>query len=197
MGRVFSPFEVGERFRIVPPGAAVAESSRIDLVMAAGAFGSGEHETTRSCLEILPSLPGLEGARVLDFGSGTGILAIAALKLGAQSAVCVDDDRVAVETCGRNCELNGVSESVEHVWGTLDRVASDGFDLVLANIYGDILLAEASGLLARAGPRASLLLSGILHEDNFDVVRRYRELGCAVAVNRRLDEFTTVLLRRG
>jgi ribosomal protein L11 methyltransferase len=197
MGREFSPFEIGEHLRIVPPRASIAESSRIDLVMAAGAFGSGEHETTRSCLELLESLPDLEHARVLDLGSGTGILAIAALKLGAREAVCVDNDRVAVETCKLNCELNGVGESVEHVCGTLDRVASGGFELVLANIYGDILLASADELLSRAGPRARFLLSGILHEDNFDVRRRYRELGCTVVVSRMLDEFTTVLLRRG
>jgi len=197
MGREFSPFEIGARFRIVPPRASAAESSRIDLVMAAGAFGSGEHETTRSCLEILQSLPDLENARVLDFGSGTGILSIAALKLGARNALCVDNDSAAVETCKLNCELNGVSESVEHLCGTLERVAPGGFELVLANIYGDILLTEATELLSKASPRARLLLSGILHEDNFDVRRRYRELGCTAAVNRMLDEFTTVLLRRG
>jgi ribosomal protein L11 methyltransferase len=89
MGRVFSPFEIGARFRIVPPRASLAERSRIDLVMAAGAFGSGEHETTRSCLEILQSLADLENARVLDLGSGTGILSIAAIKLGARKALCV------------------------------------------------------------------------------------------------------------
>jgi len=197
MGRVFSPFEVGARFRVVPPRASLAESSRIDLVMAAGAFGSGEHETTRSCLELLQSFPDLENARVLDFGSGTGILSIAALKLGAREALCVDDDRVAVETCKLNCELNGVSDSVEHLCGTIDRVASGGFELVLANIHGDILLTAATELLSKASPRATLLLSGILHEDNFDVRRRYQELGCTVVINRMLDEFTTVLLQRG
>lgn len=197
MGRVFSPFEIGARLRIVPPGTPLGEGSRIDVAMAAGAFGSGEHETTRSCLELLQSSVDPDNARVLDFGSGTGILAIAALKLGARSAVCVDDDPVAVETCELNCELNGVGARVEHLCGTIDCVASGGFDLILANIYGDILLAEAAELLSRASSRARLLLSGILHEDNFDVVRRYRELGCSVVINRMLDEFTTVLLRRG
>jgi ribosomal protein L11 methyltransferase len=195
-GRVFAPFEIGGRLRIVPPGTPLATGSRIDLAMAAGAFGSGEHETTRSCLELLQTSVDPENARVLDLGSGTGILSVAALKLGARSALCVDDDPAAVETCKLNCELNGVGGSVEHVCGTIDRVASSGFELVLANLYGDILLAAAAELLSRASPRASLLLSGILHEDNFDVVRRYRELGCSVLVNRRLEEFTTVLLRR-
>jgi ribosomal protein L11 methyltransferase len=195
MSREFAPFEIGERFRISPPEAPAVGDARIDLVMAAGAFGSGEHETTASCLELLEKLPDLEGARVLDLGSGTGILAIAALKLGARSAVCVDVDPVAVRTCQVNCELNGVNARVAHACSTLDQVAADRFELILANIYGDILLAVAETLVAKAGPGGALLLSGILYKDNFDVRRRYQELGCTVRANRMLEEFTTVLLR--
>ena len=197
MSREMTPFEVGERFRVSSPGTPVPRDARIDLVMAPGAFGSGEHETTASCLELLSTLPGLTGARVLDLGSGTGILAIAALKLGAGSALCVDIDPAAVRTCRLNCELNGVSGQVEHVRCTIDQVAEDGFELILANLYGDILLGMAEVLVAKAGPGSALLLSGILHEDNFEVRRRYQGLGCAVSRNRMLEEFTTVLLRRG
>jgi ribosomal protein L11 methyltransferase len=197
MSRKFTPFEIGERFRISPPGAPASDDGRIDLVMAAGAFGSGEHETTASCLELLPTLPDLAGARVLDLGSGTGILAIAALKLGARSALCLDIDPVAVRTCELNCQLNGVLAQVEHVCGTLDQVPEDPFELILANIYGDILVAVAEALVARVGPGGALLLSGILHQDNFDVRRRYQELGCSVLSNRMLEEFTTLLLRGG
>ena len=196
MGREFTPFDVGERFRISPPETPASRDARVDLVMAPGAFGSGEHETSASCLELLAELPGLEGARVLDLGSGTGILAIAALKLGARSALCVDLDPAAVRTCRLNCELNGVSDRVEHACGTIEQVAEDQFELVLANIYGDILLRVADLLVARARPGAALLLSGILHEDNFEVRRRYQEVGCAELRNRALEEFTTVLLRR-
>jgi ribosomal protein L11 methyltransferase len=197
MGREFTPFEVGERFRISPPGTPASRDGRIDLLMAPGAFGSGEHETSASCLELLAELPDPEGARVLDLGSGTGILAIAALKLGARSALCVDVDPAAVRTCKRNCELNGVGDRVEHACGTIEQVAEEQFELILANIYGDILLRVAELLIARARPGAALLLSGILHEDNFEVRRRYQDLGCAELRNRALEEFTTVLLRRG
>jgi ribosomal protein L11 methyltransferase len=165
--------------------------------MAPGAFGSGEHETTASCLELLGELPEAPGARVLDLGSGTGILAIAALKLGARSALCVDLDPEAVRTCKRNCELNGVGDRVEHACGTIDQVAGDPFELVLANLYGDILLRVAERLVAGTRPGGVLLLSGILHEDNYDLRKRYQELGCAVLRNRQLEEFTTILLRKG
>ena len=165
--------------------------------MAPGAFGSGEHETTASCLELLGELPEAPGARVLDLGSGTGILAIAALKLGARSALCVDLDPEAVRTCKRNCELNGVGDRALHACGTIDQVAGDPFELVLANLYGDILLRVAERLVAGTRPGGVLLLSGILHEDNYDLRKRYQELGCAVLRNRQLEEFTTILLRKG
>jgi ribosomal protein L11 methyltransferase len=197
MSREFTPFKIGERFRVSPPGTPASSDARIDLVMAPGAFGSGEHETTTSCLELLAALPDLSAARVLDLGSGTGILAIAALKLGARSALCVDIDPAAVRTCELNCRLNGVGDRVEHVCGTLDQVESEGFELILANLYGDRLLVAAEVLVAKTRPGGALLLSGILYEDSSDVRRRYQELGCAVLRNRMLEEFTTVLLRRG
>lgn len=165
--------------------------------MARGAFGSGEHETTASCLELLTRMPELREGRVLDLGSGTGILAIAALKLGARFALCVDNDPAAVRTGELNCELNGVSGQVEHLCGTIDQVVADSFNLILANLYGDILLAVAELLVSKAGPGAALLLSGILQEDGFDVRRRYQQLGCSVVSNRMLEEFTTLLLRKG
>ena len=196
MGREFTPFEVGERFRISPPSTPASHDGRIDLVMAPGAFGSGEHETSASCLELLETLPDPEGARVLDLGSGTGILAIAALGLGARNALCVDIDPAAVSTCQRNCQLNGVSDRVEHFCGTIEQVAEEPFGLILANIYGDILLRVAEALVAKTGPGGALLLSGILHEDNFQVRRRYQELGCTPIRNRMLEGFTTVLLRK-
>jgi ribosomal protein L11 methyltransferase len=196
MTREFAPFQVGERFRISPPGTPASRDGRVDLVMAPGAFGSGEHETSASCLELLATVADPEGARVLDLGSGTGILAIAALKLGARSAVCVDIDPAAVRSCQLNCRLNGVSDRVEHVCGSIEQVAEVQFELILANLYGDILLRVAEAVVARAAPGGAILLSGILHQDDFDVRRRYRELGCVVLRKRALDEFTTALLRR-
>ena len=196
MPREFNPFIIGQRFRIVPP-VTLSTPDRIDLIMVPGAFGSGEHETTASCLALLESMAdSLQGSQVLDLGSGTGILAIAALKLGAANAVCVDIDPGAVETCRRNCELNGVADRVEHVCGTLEALPPRSFDLILANIYGDILLNLASDLTHRAKPGAPLLLSGILWEYNFNVRQAYERAGCQVIQNRMLEEFSSVLLKR-
>jgi len=191
----YRPFPIGERFRIVPPGTE-PDPGRIDLVMQRGAFGSGEHETTESCLERLEELPALREARVLDLGSGTGILAIAALKLGAAQAVCVDIDAMAVETARTNCRLNGCLDHTVHITGTLADIDEGGFDVVLANIYGDILIDLAVPLTAKVRSEGLLLLSGILWEYNFDVRQAYERQGCRVLKNRLLDEFSTLLLQK-
>lgn len=193
---MYTPFTIGATFRIVPPGTPASTDGRIDLIMDRGAFGSGEHETTASCLEMLTELPEIRGARLLDLGSGTGILALGALKLGAAHAVCIDINPKAVETARRNGELNGLGERLTHRTGTLESAGEDEFDLVLANIYGDLLLDFAEGLVRRARPGALLLLSGILWEYNFEVRQRYERRGSEVLANRMLEQFSTVLLRK-
>ena len=164
--------------------------------MQRGAFGSGEHETTESCLKILEHLPGVMGTRVLDLGSGTGILAIAALKLGAGHACCVDIEPKAVATAQINVRFNELADRVTHITGTLEAVTASGFDLILANIYGDILLDLVDSLTARLKPEGLLLLSGILWEDNFDVRQAYERRGCVVVRNHMLDEFSTIVMRK-
>jgi len=194
---MYQPFYIGENFRISPPGYPPSTDGRTNLVMQRGAFGSGEHETTESCLKVLEYLPGIKGANVLDLGSGTGILAIAALKLGAGHAICVDIEPKAVETAQVNVRLNELDDRVTHITGTLDAVTARDFDLILANIYGDILLDLADSLTARLKPEGRLLLSGILWEYNFDVRQAYEKRGCRVVRNHMLDEFSTIVMQKG
>jgi len=191
---MYQPFTIGSKFRITPPTTNCVNDDRIDLVMHRGAFGSGEHETTESCLKILEGRPEVKGARILDLGSGTGILAIAALKLGAEHAVCVDIEADAVDSARVNCQLNQFNDAVTHITGTLDTVKENNFDLVLANIYGDILLALAEPLTAKLKPGGTLLLSGILWEYNFDVRQAYERMGCEAVSNHMLEEFSTILM---
>ena len=79
----YQPFNIGKRFTIAPPDIPLPENNRIQLTMDRGAFGSGEHETTQSCLEILETLPAKTNHKILDLGSGTSILTIAALLLNS------------------------------------------------------------------------------------------------------------------
>jgi len=184
----------GTRLCVVPPGHP-APDRPVTVTIAPGAFGSGEHETTASCLEILEGLAELAGAQVLDLGSGTGILALAALKLGAAAATCVDTDAAAVATARRNAELNRVAARVEHVHGDLGAVVRGGFDVVVANLYADVLLAVAGELVGKVRRGGLLVLSGIAWEHDWDVRRRYARLGCGPVSHRVLGEFTSLVLR--
>ncbi|HEY5674366.1 MAG TPA: 50S ribosomal protein L11 methyltransferase [Malonomonas sp.] len=192
----YQAFLLGNSFRIHPPQAALPSDSRINLSMDRGAFGSGEHETTESCIEILENHPFNGKEKILDLGSGTGILSIAALLLGGGQAWCVDIEQEAVNSCRINGQLNAVADKINHFCGTLEQFPEKNFDLILANIYGDILLDVAENLVAKAQPGARLLLSGILWEYNFDVRQRYQRLGCRLIKNRMLEEFSTVLMEK-
>ena len=192
----YSPVAIGRRFLAAPPGVQIDPGSRIPLVLVRGGFGSGEHETTESCLDVLGDGLELDDVEVLDFGSGTGVLSIAALALGARSAVCVEIDAAAVENARHNCQLNGVAERVEHVTGSLEQLRPGRFDLTLANVYGDVLLRYAEGLCGRTRPGGTVVLSGVLWEDNYAVRRAYSARGCRLVDNRMLEEFSTLVFER-
>ena len=189
--------EVGSRLRIVRPGFKCPPSERIDIVIKRGAFGSGEHETTKSCLEELEKIP-LEGRLVLDIGCGTGILAIAAVKLGASKAVCVDIAREAIETTLENARLNSVQDKIVPILGTVRSVPKEyllNCHLVLANIYPEVLRDIADELaLVREG--CILIGSGVLWEDNHEILEIYKSKGFKVLENRWLEQYTTFVLEK-
>jgi len=196
-GRIFRPFSVG-RFTIIPEGEVPPAGCDFPIVMGRkGAFGSGEHETTAACLGQLESLDSLDGARVLDLGSGTGILAIAALLLGAGSAVAIDIEWPAALSCSSNIKLNGLDGRAETVCGELACLAGGGFDVVMANIYADILMPLADRLVALTRPGGLVLLSGIPLQDKYDIWKRYTSLGCREIDSRIGEEFVTYLLQKG
>jgi len=195
-GRIFIPFRLG-KFTVIPEGELSPEQCGIPLYLGKkGAFGSGEHETTAACLQQLESVPCLAGAKALDLGSGTGILAIAALLLGAESAVAVDIEWPAALSCSRNIALNGVQDKCHTVCGELDSIAAAGFDLVMANIYADILMPLAERLVELTAPGGHILLSGIPLQDKYDIWRRYTSLGCNEVDAVIGEEFVTYLLEK-
>ncbi len=192
--------KIGRRFIILSasePDGRIEKSyvgDRIPIVLGPGrAFGSGEHETTGSCLEELDRIPLGPGSRVLDLGSGTGILAVAAAKIGAPSVIALDTSPEAVETTISNVRLNRVEDTVITRQGGLDVVKDETFDLVLANLYGDILLALVMDLRKCLAPGGSLVLSGIHYDDHYEVRTAFLKTGLRLVKDRFLENYTTMV----
>jgi ribosomal protein L11 methyltransferase len=167
--RQFEPMRVGARLWIVPTWHAAPDANAINVVLDPGAaFGTGSHPTTRLCLAWLERH--VEGsASVLDYGCGSGILAIAALKLGARAATGVDIDPQALESARYNATRNGVAVRVVPASDALAVVA----DLTVANILANPLRMLAPLIAAHTRPGGRIALSGILEAQADEVVAAY------------------------
>ena len=168
----FEPIPISNRLWIVPTWHIPTDPDAINIVLDPGlAFGTGSHPTTRLCLRWLDSnLQG--GERVLDYGCGSGILAIAALKLGAAHAVGVDVDAQAV-TASRD---NAIANHVEQAQFFLPNDAPEGiYDLVVANILTNPLRLLAPLLAAATKPGGQIVLSGILESQAQAVLNIYQQ----------------------
>lgn len=176
----FAPVEITPTFWIVPtwhePPAQARELIRLDPGLA---FGTGTHPTTRMCLRWIAAHPGQ--GRVLDYGCGSGILAIGAAKFGAREVVAVDIDVAAVQST----ELNAAANNVALAAGLPDR--ADGvYDLVLANILATPLKVLAPLLCAHVAPGGHLVLAGILERQADELIQAYAA-HCRLAVADRED----------
>jgi ribosomal protein L11 methyltransferase len=169
------PVEAGRRFLVAPPWSEVGDAGgRIVLRVEPGmAFGTGTHETTRLCLAAIENH--FRGGDFLDVGTGTGILAIAAAKLGGAARVeACDTDPLAVSVAEENARLNGVGGRVEFRVGTADDQTPSA-DMVCANLKADVILPLLPALLGATCGR--LVLSGILDTQAPQVAARLIELG--------------------
>jgi ribosomal protein L11 methyltransferase len=171
-----TPIRAGA-FLVHPTWSDARPDGVIPIALDPGmAFGTGLHPTTQQCLEALSTLR-LDGTRVLDVGTGSGILAIAAAKRGAREIVAVDTDRLAVTTAQENAERNGVT--VDARPGSAADV--DGsFDVVVANLVGPVLVRIAAHLRARVRPAGSLVAAGITTQAEPDVQAAFAAQGLGV-----------------
>ncbi len=187
--------EVG-RLWVGPPWmveGAPADKVRI-VIEPKMAFGTGDHATTQLCLAATDRyLLAHPGASVLDVGTGTGVLAIAARKLGARQAVGTDNDPVSVELSRENAESNGTPE-VELSGATLEELPPGKFDLVLANILANTLIELAPAITARVGDR--LVLAGVLVPQHADVEAAYVAQGLKPAGTEIIGEWIRIELSR-
>ena len=169
-------------------------------IEAALAFGTGHHGTTRGCLLALDTLAKRRrrNVRVLDIGTGSGVLAIAAAKVLRERVVATDIDRRAVETARANARANrvGALMRVVHAGGLADRRLRGPFDLVFANILLTPLKRLAAPIAGVLAPDAHVILSGLLGAQKSAALTAYRAQGLALAAQIPLDEWITLVLRR-
>lgn len=172
-----------------------ARDGEVRIVLDPGmAFGTGLHPTTRGCLELLQRVEPMP-REVLDVGCGSGILSLAALRLGANRAVGLDTDPLAIEATRANAERNGLATQVEARLGTLG-TPDTRYDLVLANLVAAVLVTLAPGLADHVTPRGTLLASGIIEPRATEVIDAMAAAGLRVAERRDDGEWVSLRLER-
>ena len=201
----FEAAEIGERLIVAPswklPGS---NADRLVIQIDPGmAFGTGTHETTRLCLEAIERH--WRGGSLLDVGTGTGILAIAAALLSPESppgtrsgvrVVAIDVDPQAVEVARENTEINKVSDRIELREGQPRQFAGEGFDVVVANLTAEVVVDLMNDLAACLAPRGVMILSGILNELAADVERSLIASGFLLIERRESGEWSTLVAQR-
>lgn len=192
----FKPFRVGDQIVIVPDWEKYdAGPDEIKIVITPKmAFGTGHHETTRLMMGLLRRYVS-RNMRVLDAGTGSGILAILSAKLGASAIVAFDTDPLAVENTRENCALNGVADTIDCIEGTIDAVQSQQFDLISANINRNVLTELAGKFERLLCEDGLLLLSGLLVTDETEVLDHYKKTGWQRIQSERENEWLALVLK--
>ncbi|MCR4771420.1 MAG: 50S ribosomal protein L11 methyltransferase [Oscillospiraceae bacterium] len=192
----YKPIETGSRLITVPEWEAVPENcGRVPLRLDPGLiFGTGAHASTRMCLEALEDVP---AKRVLDLGCGSGILGIAALLLGAESCLGCDIDDKAPSVAAANAALNGIGEDrfrvlagdVLHDARLRGEIGGSEYDLVLANIVADVIIALCADAAAWLAPGGSFICSGIIDGRENEVLAAIEGAGLRVSARRNIDNW--------
>ena len=195
----FPCMEIGRRLRVRPPWVPRGSTDRHDIeIMPAMAFGTGQHASTLGCLLAIEELFEAESALspVLDVGTGSGILAVAAARLGARSIVALDTDPIAVAAAADNVRRNGVDRVVRLRPGSID-VLEGGFALIVANLHSGLLGTMFGPFREHAAARAWLVVSGLLDADRDGIRAAGLAAGWLPAAERSLDGWATLVFRRG
>jgi ribosomal protein L11 methyltransferase len=176
--KYYKPFHISDSVVVKPSWEEYEkQGEEIIIEMDPGmAFGTGTHETTRLCSQLLEQYV-KKGDTVIDVGCGTGILSIIAVKLGASHAAAIDIDEVAARVSGENCAINGVLEAIDVRKGVLADLPPQKADIVVANIIADVVIKLSSIIPSYLKDGGVLLTSGIIRERKDDVISTYTGLG--------------------
>ncbi len=196
----FEPVRVGRRLVIVPPGSNYKRRARdIEVLVEPGlAFGTGHHPTTRMCLVALEGNV-KRGDAVLDVGCGSAILSIAALKLGAARAVCLDIEEDAVKASRANLTRAGVVDRASVAVGSLPHefAPEGGFDIAVANISANVVIKLADELVRSLAPDGLLVASGVLDERSDEVEAAILRAGGRITAKGLSADWVALEVRRG
>ncbi|SIO05336.1 [LSU ribosomal protein L11P]-lysine N-methyltransferase [Sulfurivirga caldicuralii] len=185
----FQPMRFGERLWIVPSWCEPPETDAVNLLLDPGmAFGTGTHPTTAMCLRWLDAHPPA-GQQVIDYGCGSGVLAIAATKLGAQAVYGTDIDPQAILASEENARRNDVTIDFRLV-KDFEAAPPQPADLVMANILAGPLKELAPTLAQHLKPGGSLILSGLLTEQAADLIQHYANHGIVLTLHDEQDNWT-------
>jgi ribosomal protein L11 methyltransferase len=191
-------FTVGRRFQIVAGDKPLVPSSdkRLVIYLQPGmAFGTGSHETTQLCLEAMERYL-TPASTFFDVGTGSGILAIAALKLGVKKVIACDVDPIAVEIAADNAKRNKCTSKIRWILGEMDRVPAFWPDVLVANLTVELLEEEFRKFERRLKPGSWLILSGILNDQAFRLERLRRKSSLEFQERRRKNEWTCLVYRK-
>lgn len=174
---------------VAPPWDVPTGRSGVIIIQPSMGFGTGHHASTRLCLRLLQAAP-VAGATVLDVGTGSGVLAIAASTLGAASVVALDVDPDAVTSARECAELNHRAGAIDIRLTDLEHatsVAGEPFSLILANLTGGMLVRLAERLVQLARPGGTLIVSGVMRDEETAVTRAFQSAGAGL-VSRLLED---------
>ncbi len=195
--KYFKAFEIGEKLAVCPSWEEYNnKDNRIVISLDPGAaFGTGTHATTSLCLEILENKI-CEEHSVLDVGTGSGILAIASMLLGAKSAIGVDIDALSVETANENARRNNVEQGTEFIVGNLADKISGKYDVVCANIVADVIIRLFDNIGNFMKDDGVLIISGIIDIRAEEVERSAIEHGFKIVENHTREEWHAYVLTK-